>query len=102
YFDGIGMLPNRSEPSTLWLDRHYVLATLRQGDRSEAYEIFSKSPPKMILWSYRMEYIYPVIAPLIRNSYVTVAPNLRIAGSRLYLGEQEVFDVPIPGVYGLY
>ncbi|TIP65822.1 MAG: hypothetical protein E5X63_46850, partial [Mesorhizobium sp.] len=20
YFDGIGMLPNRSEPSTLWLD----------------------------------------------------------------------------------
>lgn len=102
YFDGIGMLPNRSEPSTLWLDRHYVLATLRQGDRSEAYEIFSKSPPKMILWSYRTEYIYPVIAPLIQNSYVTVAPNLRIAGRRLYLGEHEVFDVPIPGVYGLY
>lgn len=23
YFDGIGMLPNRQEPSTLWLDQHH-------------------------------------------------------------------------------
>ena len=102
YFDGIGMLPNRSEPATLWLDRHYVLTTLRDGENSEAYNVLSKSPPKMILWSYRMMHILPVIAPLIRNSYVSVAPNLRIAGSRLHPDEQKIFEVPIAGVYGLY
>ncbi|RWA74942.1 hypothetical protein [Mesorhizobium sp.] len=102
YFDGIDMLPNRMEPTTLWLDKHYVLATLRDGKDSEAYNVLSKSPPKLILWSYRMDYIYPVVAPLIVNSYVRVAPNLRIVGSRLYLGEPRTFDVPIAGSYALY
>lgn len=102
YFDGIGMLPNRMEPTTLWLDKHYVLATLRESGRSEAYNVLSKSRPKLILWSYRMDYIYPVVAPLILNSYVRVAPNLRIAGFRLQPGERKIFDVPIAGTYALY
>ncbi|WP_143749088.1 hypothetical protein [Mesorhizobium sp. WSM3868] len=102
YFDGIGMLPNRMEPTTLWLDKHYVLATLQESGRSEAYNVLSKSPPKLILWSYRMDYIYPVVAPLILNSYVRVAPNLRIAGFRLQPGERKIFDVPIAGTYALY
>ena len=102
YFDGIGMLPNRQEPSTLWLDRHYILATLRDGRKSEAYRVFTESPPKLILWSYRMDDISPVVAPVIRNSYVSVAPNLRMAGRLLYAGKEEIFDVPIAGSYGLY
>ncbi|CAN7721152.1 DUF7055 domain-containing protein [Mesorhizobium sp. LjNodule214] len=102
YFDGIGMLPNRQEPTILWLDRHSIFATLREGRNSEAYNVFSKSPPKMILWSYRMDNIYPVVAPLIANSYVSVAPNLRIAGCRLNPGEKKFFDVPIAGSYALY
>ncbi|TGQ17467.1 MULTISPECIES: hypothetical protein [unclassified Mesorhizobium] len=102
YFDGVGMLPNRMEPTTLWLDKHYVLATLREGKNSEAYNVLSKSPPKLILWSYRMNYIYPVVAPLILNSYVRVAPNLRIAGFRLQPGERKIFEVPIAGNYALY
>jgi hypothetical protein len=102
YFDGVGMLPNRMEPTTLWLDKHHVLATLREGKNSEAYNVLSKSPPKLILWSYRMDYIYPVVAPLILNSYVRVAPNLRIAGLRLQPGERKIFDVPIAGSYALY
>ncbi|TPJ28677.1 glycosyltransferase family 39 protein [Mesorhizobium sp. B2-8-3] len=102
YFDGIGMLPNRMEPSTLWLDKHYVLKTLRESGHSEAYSVLSKSPPKLILWSYRMDYIYPVVAPLILNSYVRVAPNLRIAGFRLYPGERKIFEVPIAENYALY
>ncbi|RRH96483.1 hypothetical protein EH240_22785 [Mesorhizobium tamadayense] len=102
YFDGIGMLPNRMEPTTLWLDKHYVLKTLRESGRSEAYNVLSNSPPKLILWSYRMDYIYPVVAPLILNSYVRVAPNLRIAGSSLYPGQRKIFDVPIAGGYALY
>ncbi|MDX8464890.1 hypothetical protein RFM26_04240 [Mesorhizobium sp. VK23B] len=102
YFDGIGMLPNRMEPTTLWLDKHYVLATLREGKTSAAYNVLGKSPPKLILWSYRMDYIYPVVAPLIVNSYVRVAPNLRIAGSRLHPGERKIFEVPIAGSYALY
>nr|WP_281059411.1 MULTISPECIES: glycosyltransferase family 39 protein [unclassified Mesorhizobium] len=102
YFDGIGMLPNRMEPTTLWLDKHYVLKTLRESGRSEAYSVLSKSPPKLILWSYRMDYIYPVVAPLILNGYVRIAPNLRIAGVRLQPGERKIFDVPIAGSYALY
>ena len=102
YFDGVGMLPNRMEPTTLWLDKHYVLATLREGKNSEAYNVLSKSPPKLILWSYRMDYIYPVVAPLILNSYVRVAPNLRIAGFRLQPGARKIFEVPIAGSYALY
>ncbi|RUT96007.1 hypothetical protein EOD23_31385, partial [Mesorhizobium sp. USDA-HM6] len=102
YFDGVGMLPNRMEPTTLWLDKHYVLKTLRESGHSEAYSVLSKSRPKVILWSYRMDYIYPVVAPLILNSYVRVAPNLWIAGCRLAPGERKVFDVPIAGSYTLY
>jgi hypothetical protein len=102
YFDGIGMLPNRQEPTILWLDKHYVIATLREGGRSEAYTILSKSRPKLILWSYRMDYIDPVVGPLIPSSYVRVAPNLRIAGSRLDPDRRKVFDPPIAGSYALY
>ncbi|ESW66379.1 MULTISPECIES: hypothetical protein [unclassified Mesorhizobium] len=102
YFDGIAMLPNRQEPSTLWLDQHYVLKTLQEGRQSEAYKVLSDSPPKMVLWSYRMDLIDTVIAPLIRDSYVQIAPNVRMAGRRLYSGRPVVFKVPVAGRYSLY
>ena len=53
-FDGVGMLPNRSEPTTLWLDRAAVLSTLREGKQSDAYRSLAGHPTKVILWSYRM------------------------------------------------
>jgi hypothetical protein len=102
YFDGVGMLPNRPEPSTLWLDRHYVLKTLREKQNSEAYGIFANHPPKLILWSYRMDAIDPVVAPLIGNSYAQVAPNIRMAGRRLDADKPILFNVPIAGRYRLY
>ncbi|MER9403958.1 hypothetical protein NKI36_07825 [Mesorhizobium caraganae] len=102
YFDGIGMLPNRREPSTLWLDQYYILKTLREGSESEAYKILSNTPPKVIIWSYRMDMIDPVIAPFIRDSYVQIAPNIRMAGRRLRSGRLDVFKVPFPGRYNLY
>lgn len=102
YFDGIGMLPNRAESSTLWLDRHAILETRREGHQSEAWGIFAHSPPKIILWSYRMEAIEPVVGPLIRESYVQVAPNVRIAGIRLRRGQATAFNVPIGATYALY
>lgn len=102
YFDGIGMIPNRLEPTPLWLDMHYVLETLRQGKRSEAYQIFSHSPPKIVLWSYRMDRISPVVAEVIHNSYTRVAPNIRIAGRLLHTDHQEIFNVPLAGQYRLY
>lgn len=102
YFDGIGMLPTRREPSTLWLDRLYVRKTLHQQEKSEAYKIFASSPPKVIIWSYRMDAIYPVIAGRIRDSYVQIAPNLRVAGRLLQHREVMVFDVPFAGYYELY
>lgn len=102
YFDGIGMLPNRHEPSTLWLDFHYVFATLREGKASEAYQVFTKIPPKLILWSYRTERISGIISPVIKDSYVAVSPNIRMAGRHLFSGQPEVFNVPIAGTYQLY
>jgi hypothetical protein len=102
YFDGVGMLPNRPEPSTLWLDRHAILLTLAEGRRSEAYRAFATSPPKLILWTYRMDNILPLVLPLIRNSYVKVAPNIRMAGVALGLGRPATFDVPVAGTYALY
>lgn len=102
YFDGIGMLPDRLEPTTLWLDAWYVLKTLQEGKDSEAWKVLTQSPPKIILWSYRMDKIYPVIVEAINNSYVQVAPNIRMAGRRLYSGRQEEFNVPIARKYQLY
>jgi hypothetical protein len=102
YFDGVGMLPNRSEPSTLWLDRASIQKTVQAGARSEAHRIFSNSPPKIIIWSLRMDGIYPVVAPIIKESYVQVAPNIRMAGRRLKLGVPTRFDAPLAGSYDLY
>lgn len=102
YFDGIGMLPNRLEPTTLWLDAWHALRTLQEGKNSEAWRVFTQSPPKIILWSYRLSSIYPVIAEAIDNSYVQVAPNIRIAGRLLQSSRQEEFKVPLAGTYQLY
>ncbi|MFP5597363.1 hypothetical protein [Kluyvera sp. 142486] len=102
YFDGIGMLPNRLEPTTLWLDTWYVLKTLQEGKESEAWRVFTQSPPKVILWSYRLSNIHPAIAEVIDNSYVQVAPNIRLAGQLLQIGRQEEFRVPLAGKYQLY
>jgi hypothetical protein len=102
YFDGVGMLPNRPEPSTLWLDQHAVLQTLHDGKASEAYRIFSQQPPTLVLWSYRMDAIEPVVGPLIAHSYVQVAPNIRMAGARLVSGRPTFFIAPISGAYDLY
>jgi hypothetical protein len=102
YFDGIAMLPNRAEPSTLWLDRAYVHKTMREKQASEAHRIFSDAPPKVILWSKRMNDIEPVVGPLIQNAYVRIAPNIRIAGRRLDRGVPAKFVVPVAGAYALY
>lgn len=102
YFDGVGMLPNRPEPSTLWLDRATIFRTLREKQASEAYRILADSPPRVILWSYRLDAIEPVVGPLLRDRYVQVAPNIRLAGRRLIAGQRVAFDVPIAGIYGLY
>jgi hypothetical protein len=51
YFDGVGMLPNRFEPSTLWLDRHTILVMMAEGRYSGAYRIFAQTPPKLIIRS---------------------------------------------------
>jgi hypothetical protein len=102
YFDGVGMLPNRFEPSSYWLDAGAVAQTRADGDRSEVHRIFETAPPKLVLWSYRLDNIQPVIEPLLRNRYVKIGPNLLIAGSRLRSGSPTDFDVPISGRYALY
>jgi hypothetical protein len=96
------MLPDRPEPSTLWLDRHAILLTFAEGKGSEAWRVFAAAPPKLIIWNYRLDNILPVIRPLIRDSYVKVAPNIRMAGVELRLGRPATFDVPVAGTYALY
>ncbi len=102
YFDGIDMLPNRREPSTLWLDMHYILKTLEEKENSEAFRIFLQSPPRTIIWSYRMDNIHQVVSSLIDRSYVSVGPNVRIVGRQLLPGVETAFRVPVEGSYRLY
>ncbi|MCP5403108.1 MAG: hypothetical protein H6917_12075 [Novosphingobium sp.] len=102
YFDGIGMLPNRRESTPLWLDRRRILFTLEQGKESEAYRALRDSPPRVILWSYRLDAIQPVIDPLLQHRYVTVSPNIRMVGRHLIAGDLQTFDVPSSGRFMLY
>ncbi|MEP2612537.1 DUF7055 domain-containing protein [Marinobacter alexandrii] len=102
YFDGVGMLPNRSEPSPLWLDLPLILRTQERGTRSELYAIFSQTPPHTVIRTYRLEGVEPVIRQRLRQSYVKVAANILLPGQALRLGEATVFDVPISGQYMLY
>jgi hypothetical protein len=102
YFDGTGMLPNRPESNGMWLDQLGILLTLHEGRESDAWRMFATSPPKLIIWTYRMDNILPVVLPLIRDSYAKVAPNIRMAGVELRLGRPATFDVPVAGTYALY
>jgi hypothetical protein len=102
YFDGVSMLPNRAEPSPLWLDRVSILRTLSEKQTSEAFQIFANTPPKVILWNYRLEGVSPIILPFVNGGYVKIAPNIRVAGRFLRAGTRATFDVPVAGVYRLY
>jgi hypothetical protein len=102
YFDGVGMLPDRPEPSTLWLDLHTIVQTLREGENSELYRIFLWTPPKLVIWSGRMDAVAPLVAPLLARSYVRISPNLWIAGRRLQPGTATHFQPPVTGQYSLY
>jgi hypothetical protein len=102
YFDGVGMLPNRSEPSPLWLDRPLVLRSLEQGQDSELFAIFTQSPPSTVIWSYRMDRVEPVIRRQLDVSYVKVAANIRVPGRDLERASPTIFNAPIAGWYALY
>lgn len=102
YFDGTGMLPSRRESTRLWLDARNVVVTREQGQASEAYRGLRDTPPKIILWSYRMDAIEPVVGALVRASYVHVSPNIWLAGSRLASGRTGSFVAPIGRPYSLY
>ena len=102
YFDGVGMLPNRSEPSTLWLDVPLVWRSIQEQKQSELYEIFSRTPPKTIIWSYRMEAVAPVIQEVLDASYTKVSPNILMAGRNLKINVPVNFVPPISGQYNLY
>ncbi len=49
-----------------------------------------------------MAAIHPFVAKAIDNSYVQVAPNIRMAGRLLHLGRRQEFKVPLAGKYQLY
>jgi hypothetical protein len=102
YFDGVGMLPNRSEASGVWLDQNAVLQTLREGANSATYQMFEQSPPKVVIWSYRMDAIESVVGPQVNVRYARVSPNLWLAGRRLSPGRPVKFVVPVAGTYALY
>ena len=69
---------------------------------SEAYRIFTENPPKVVIWSYRMDGIYSLVGKHMESSYVRVAPNIRLAGRELALGKATAFHAPVPGAYALY
>lgn len=102
YFDGVGMLPNRREASGVWLDRNAVQQTLHDGKLSAAFRMFEDSPPKLLIWTYRLDAIESVVGQQINAGYVRVSPNLWLAGRRLVPGQPVKFMVPLAGTYRLY
>lgn len=102
YYDGTGMLPDRREATPLWLDRGSILSTLDQGSESQAYKSLAEHTPKLLIWSYRLENILPVIGALVQDRYVHVAPNIWMVGCRLPQNREISFEVVRPGKYRLY
>jgi hypothetical protein len=93
YFDGTGMLPNRAMVPYVWLDQMGVRKALEAGDSSPILQGLRRTPPAVIIDSYRTENLAAVLQPLLGNSYVQVGRNLRVPGIRLDPGEPQVFSV---------
>lgn len=102
YFDGTGMLPNRRESTSLWLDARNVMKTLDQKSASEAAVGLKENPPKLIIWSYRMLNIEPVVGDWIERHYVKVDPNLWVTGSNIAPGKASPVQIVWAGEYRVY
>lgn len=102
YFDGSGMLPNRRQSVEHFLDARWVWLTNSEVKNSAVYRELVASPPKVLIDSYRLTAVRESLAPLIRDRYIGIAPNIRIAGRKIDPTRSQVFDVPVAGAYRLY
>lgn len=93
YFDGIGMIPTREMAPRVWLDAMGMEAALRGGPQSAAARIFATDPPEVVIESYRLARLGPVIGRVLSESYVRVADNIRVQGADIAPGQERTFRV---------
>lgn len=104
YADGVGMLPTRPWAGELWNWDSIVIAQVRRsfaaGDLSPVQAILDDQP-KLLILTYRLHAMAPILAPLMAGSYVPVDPNILLAGAALRGGATD-FVNRWEGEYRLY
>ncbi|MFV2054384.1 glycosyltransferase family 39 protein [Aliiroseovarius sp. YM-037] len=93
YFDGIGMLPNRTMQPYSWLDAMWVHKTREAGADSDLMRGLEQHYPAVIIQSYRTKALAELLEPLIAQSYVAVGNNILVPGRRLDADQTQVLNV---------
>ncbi|MBC7285717.1 glycosyltransferase family 39 protein [Hoeflea sp.] len=93
YFDGIGMVPTRDMAPRVWLDARGIDETLYAGADSLVAQTFQTAPPEVVIETYRLTKLDPLLGPILSESYLRVADNILMQGALILPGETRSFQV---------
>lgn len=99
YFDGIGMVPTREMAPRVWLDARGLDQTLDAGTDSVVAQTFQTAPPEVVIETYRLTKLDPLLGPILSKSYLRVADNILIQGALILPGETRSFQVLRPRAF---
>jgi hypothetical protein len=102
YCDGVGMVPTHRLAGRAWWDRielALIEADVRNRSLARIDKIFADQPKLWIL-NWRMDRMWPIMAPFIMRSYVPVYDNIVLSGVQL-TGNSDVFVTRWPGLYAV-
>ena len=102
YFDGIGMLSNFRESQRRWLDVRQIYIANTDGESSDVMQKLRKTPPHLIIDSYRTQNLGETLRPFLEESYVRIAPNILLPGLRIDDLQEAMFDVPVAAEFALF
>lgn len=103
YCDGTGMLLKRKFIRAWW-DAGGIASVIndaKRGGYKQIDDIFSMSP-KVWIFNYRINKLWPLIGERLTNSYVRIFPNVLVSGAPVQSGKETVFKNWWEGVYSLY
>lgn len=108
YFDGIGMVVNRSiagsYPWWSWEvpNLHRMVAALNKGDDRLPREIVA-AHPKLWIINYRLDAVAGLVDQMVAGGYVRISPAILLTGTPWPAGaETQEFACRWPGRYRLY
>ena len=104
YLDGTWMIATRRHAGKIWWDApsiHAIVEAAKQGKFTELDAAFAEQP-KVVILNYRTQTLEPLLAPYVFRSYVRVAPNALLSGSRIDGTGELLFENHWAGHYRLY